>query len=723
MRPVRTILFPLAAYSPEWVSLRWALKAKRVARFMDLPAATFIAMGQRREEELARKREEAQGKEAREGDDDEGPEEPVEETDTSRYLDDPYTAIAKLSGDPDHDTWWERQFEHLLEPESYRDSALEFGKQLREVEGDSRGDREETLIREAYMRRSIRQVLAEGHDPSRVVVVCGAFHASVLTEALEPMSDQDAQALPSVSAVQTMMPYSYLRLSSQAGYGAGNKAPRYFQLLWEDLVENKSTQRLPARFLSEVAVELRKRGQIRSSAEIIEAVRLAEGVASMRDGQTRPVLRDLCDAAMTLLGQGASEVVQRPLDQVCIGDAIGSVPDGVMQTSLQEDFHHQIKDLKLDAYLVDKKEKQVIKGAKGDPWLDLRRDRYAKTPANELLDLNRSIFLHRMVLLGIDFATDTTTESQRETSTYKEIWSASWTPGCEMALAENSLRGDSVEIASVNAMAEKIGACTTTADAATLVRQAVKCELPDATKAASSKLQALAISEGNLVAAAAADRELADLICGKEDLRVARIFHQEKEKAKSPLLLIPSEEEQVRQELARQLVDVTEQLFLRSVILLPGAVHCDDNAAREVATAMNDLYRVSSYGTEHFPGINVERFFQALLEVAEVGGSHPYLEGVACALLMESGQLSEDQLERVTSQRLSPGNDPENGAQFFEGLASRNRYALLARKDLWARLSSFIEDLDDGAFRRSVVALRRAFASFEDGEARRAGSA
>ena len=50
-RPVRSILFPLAEYSPEWVALTWALKKKRVARFIDLPAETFLGRSAPRPEE------------------------------------------------------------------------------------------------------------------------------------------------------------------------------------------------------------------------------------------------------------------------------------------------------------------------------------------------------------------------------------------------------------------------------------------------------------------------------------------------------------------------------------------------------------------------------------------------------------------------------------------------------------------------------------------------
>src|SRR3954454_22629095 len=43
-RPVRSILYPLAAYSPEWVALTWAVRGKADVRFIDLPAAVFLRM-------------------------------------------------------------------------------------------------------------------------------------------------------------------------------------------------------------------------------------------------------------------------------------------------------------------------------------------------------------------------------------------------------------------------------------------------------------------------------------------------------------------------------------------------------------------------------------------------------------------------------------------------------------------------------------------------------
>src|SRR5215210_569560 len=43
-RPVRSILYPLAEYSPEWVALTWGVRSKAAVRFIDLPAAVFLEL-------------------------------------------------------------------------------------------------------------------------------------------------------------------------------------------------------------------------------------------------------------------------------------------------------------------------------------------------------------------------------------------------------------------------------------------------------------------------------------------------------------------------------------------------------------------------------------------------------------------------------------------------------------------------------------------------------
>src|SRR5438309_1725103 len=108
----------------------------------------------------------------------------------------------------------------------------------------------------------------------------------------------------------TLMPYSFFKLSSQSGYGAGNHAPAYFEMVWNGFNENRASS-LATLFLTNVARELRVAGTFRSTAEVIDGVRLAETMASMKN--SLPTLRELQDAAVTLLGQGDPAVVRESL--------------------------------------------------------------------------------------------------------------------------------------------------------------------------------------------------------------------------------------------------------------------------------------------------------------------------------------------------------------------------------------------------------------------------
>src|SRR5204862_6188112 len=132
------------------------------------------------------------------------------------------------------------------------------------------------------------------------------------------------------SSELTLMPYAYFRRPSQSGYGAGYHAPAYFELLW-DTLQGEGLPDLPLEYLSRVARHLREHGTHRSTAEVIEGVRLARTLAAMHEGLA-PSLRDLRDAAVALIGHGEPATVSEALSQVDIGTAIGELPKGVSQT-------------------------------------------------------------------------------------------------------------------------------------------------------------------------------------------------------------------------------------------------------------------------------------------------------------------------------------------------------------------------------------------------------
>ena len=110
------------------------------------------------------------------------------------------------------------------------------------------------------------------------------------------------------------------------------------------------------------------------------------------------------------------------------------------------------------------------------------------------------------------------------------------------------------------------------------------------------------------------------------------------------------------------------------------------------------------------------RWLDLLTEVSDRDDLNTRCSGFAMAILLERGKADEELLAREVSRRLSTGVPAELGAGWFEGLAGKNRYALIARLSLWRQLDEYLSGLDDETFRRALVFLRRAFADFSPNE-------
>ena len=94
-RPVRSILYPLASYSPEWVALSWGMRNKADVRFIDLPASVFLELHHAAPPDL----EEEPAPQAQPP---AAAAKPQASDHTLAYLDDPWEEIARISGDPDY---------------------------------------------------------------------------------------------------------------------------------------------------------------------------------------------------------------------------------------------------------------------------------------------------------------------------------------------------------------------------------------------------------------------------------------------------------------------------------------------------------------------------------------------------------------------------------------------------------------------------------------------
>ncbi len=668
-QPIRTLVYPLASYSPEYQALLWAKENGAEVDFIDLPSDIFLGL-QEQEAEIRRGAGVGAGEHA-EGEADQSAADNPAARETRRSL---YERVAALAGEDDYDTYWERNYEHNDSDDGYRRASYEFGVALRELEEDLPRWRAENIVREAFMRRRIAETIAAGTKPEKIVAVVGAFHASVLSGDLPAMTDSELKKLRRRPSKLTLMPYSYFKLSSQSGYGAGNQAPHYFELLWRAL-QSHDLPALPMHYLTLVARNLREAGTHRSTAEVIEGVRLARTLSAMKNG-IAPTLADLRDAAVTLIGQGELSNIREALARVDIGTAIGTLPQGVSQTSIQADFERELSRLKLVKYRTTVRQ---------DVSLDLRENRRVKGEEAAFLDLHRSSFFHRLRVLEIGFASPARVKQQ--SANWAEVWQVQWTPESEIALVEAVLLGETVELATAFKFNQQLEKCHSIDAAAALVKDACQCGLLQSMEAARARLQALSAVSTEFVAIARATYQLS-LVAQYGDVRRF-----------DPTPLLP----------------LIEALFVQGSLALFAAAACANSAAKEMLVAVDELNRV---GLQFHDRVDEALWLRTLQQLADADDRNAVLSGYACGILLERGLIPSEALAREVSRRISPGVPADLGAGWFEGLAQRNRYGLLARQSLWQQLAEYISSLDEEQFRRALVFLRRAFGCFSPQEKR-----
>lgn len=634
--PVRTILYPFAEYSPEYQAVLWAVRCNRTFAFIDLPSSTFLALQKETEEpELA------------------APTQRREENSQEDRL----------------DSFWERNLEQQEDMEYYRQGAYEYGKQLRLLQNDTSEEAGRSRLRESYMCRRIAAVKKQ-YAKEDIVVVAGAFHIEGLIQG-KVMTAAQEKKLPALPCISTLMPYSYYRLSQRSGYGAGNQAPAYYEMVWRSLKQGNPMEAV-YEYLSTIAARERSGGNFASTAEVIEAVRLSMELARMKQSPY-PILEDLRDSAITCMGQGQFSKLALACAATEIGTKIGEVKSGDFRTAIQDDFYRLLDEYKLQDYKT--LETKFLS-------LDLRENIRVKSERLAWLDLNRSCFFNQLLTLGISFAKNQ--QKRQDNATWAESWSLQWTPEAEIQIAEASLKGDTIRQAAAFVLKEQLEQSSSVGMAARGIEQACECGMPEAIPGGVSVLQGLSQENVSVTEIAAALTPLSAII------RYGTIRHVD----------------------GTCLEPVVAQLFYRGCLLLPEASVCDDAMARTMTEAMTVFNEMTLY----HDFVNTDRWTEALYELARRDDLNTELSGYAASILLERGLLREEELEEMLAMRLSKGMPAQLGAGWFAGFSRRNHYALFARISLWRYLSEYVAELEDEAFKTALVCLRRAFCDFTAAE-------
>ena len=443
--------YPMLAYSPEYVALQTAQKISAVSCFIDLPHYSQLKPAIKDADNSDNANDPAQDNEIT----------PITTDDQLLTQSAFYQGLAKSAGYQSWDETWDSLFEFG----AYADNADVFRRELatfcaaaRLTTAEQTMQEDGTYAREAYMRHQIQQQLAQ-HDLAEkdAMVICGGFHLFM------DKQRNDFPQAPKGTIYNSLVPYSFFRLSELSGYRAGNRAPYYYQKYWLSR-QKKQSDTLITEYIVDVLKKARQKGEALSVADAIAIRQHSEMLAQLRH-RRMPILDDLYDAIMACCCKGNPATDGLPLseaiDHVNIGRKIGKVTDQVGQLPIVKDYYQCLHQLDLHALLNEEKTIQL------------------KLNLQENLDQQRSTFLHRLRFLKIPNIHHIEQHAALSATLFKEQWSLVWSPDIENKLLEENLYGDTIENAIMARLQESVARHTKQANVCCrLLYNAIIMQLP-----------------------------------------------------------------------------------------------------------------------------------------------------------------------------------------------------------------------------------------------------
>ncbi|MGV9664979.1 DUF5682 family protein [Nocardia niigatensis] len=649
--PAKAAFWPFANFSPEWVALRYAVDNGVTVGFCDLPASVALAA-----------------------------------TDETGDRTDPLAILAAAAGYDDAERWWDAIVESASDADIFtavNEAMAALREHAEHPDGEPAGQESDsedeplavesvritvdahTLRREAHMRQIMRKALKNG--ARRLAVVCGAWHAPALEGKLGPAAP-DARTLkgmPKSKATLTWVPWTHSRLASSSGYGAGITSPGWYHHLFTE------TEQPIARWLTKVAGTLRAHDLPVSSAHIIESVRLAETLATLRE---RPLagLSEVTEATRAVLCDGDETMLRLVSTELVVGEALGTVPEGTPTVPLEADLRAQIKTLRLKQQALER-----------TVDLDLRTDG----------GLARSRLLHRLRLLGIGWGR--LTDSQvRNIGTFRETWTLRWRPELAIAIVEASRWGTTLQSAAEAKILDTArDPDVTVGKVAAALEEALLADLGGATDGLIARLESVA----------ALDHDVTHLM------------------AALPGLLRIMRYGDVRGTDSVALTRVADSLLLRSCTGLPGAVTgLDTDASAALRTQIDAVHLALSARDDEWATGTWLSTLATLADRDEVNGG---IVGRAVRLLCDAERIDGAESGRRLSAALSVGRTAPDKAAWIDGFLGGRGLLLVHDRNLLSLIDDWLCGLDEAQFVATLPLLRRTFGAFESGERQAIGQA
>lgn len=629
--------YPLVGYSPEYLTLQTAQSIGAAVVFMDLPHHALLVPKTDRQ---------------------------LPEQDDDHLLFDSgfYHALALAAG---YRTWpeaWDSLFEVRTfdDHEHFRRELATFCAAARATTPAERIRNDGTLLRERFMLHTVRDTLRQRHlTPSDAMVVCGGFHLF-----LDRLDAEPPPTPPAGTLYTTVVPYSFFRVSELSGYAAGNRAPQFYQTVW-DLTRQGQADDVTIEHVVSVLKQARRAGEALSSADAIAATQHALMLARLR-GRPAPILDDLHDALITCCCKGNPQedgrLLLRALDQAGIGTRVGKVTPKLGRLPLVNDFYTQASDLDLG--------EAVHREGRVNLSLDKR----------EPLAARRSALLHRLTFLEVPLAVLAETPTNHVGTLFQEKWVLGWSPAIESALVERSTYGDTVESAAVARLRERLAEEGGHAgNVAQRLVEAINMDLPD------------------LVSRA-------EQVCGDAIDTDGRFLSLSQALGHLAILERYAAHRQLRQE---AVVALLERCFDRACFALAGAIALPDDQHADLMTALLTLGELVQRGRQ---GLDRALFVEQVRQASR-DSPIPYLRGAFLGTLVELRDEPPDKLAaEVSGLARAPVEQMVTAGDFLAGVLAVSRTSILLGADaLVGAIDELLRAAEWPPFLTLLPRLRAAF--------------
>jgi hypothetical protein len=642
--PQQAVFYPFTDYSPEWNAIKYGLKHKIPIRFIDMPLAHSLASKETSADENF-DHETAQ---------DTIPSIVTEDTEEIIKRN-PIAYLAEIAGFDDAEEWWEHQFEIANHATEVFDAIATSMTALRDHLPQKADERE--AIREAFMRKAIRTAQKEMY--ADIAVVCGAWHVPALSN-MPKQKDDDAviKNLPKTKVETTWIPWTNDRLSFESGYGAGLESPGWYHHVWHHPKDNGAI------WLAHTARIFREHQIDISSAHIIESVRLSNALVGLRSLQ-RPGLKEHNESTQAVMCMGDAILMKLIHKELIVGKRLGQVPEGTPQVPIHRSFDESIKKFRFKISNDEKLQK-----------LDLREES----------DLQKSIFLHRLLLLDVPWGK---LQYSRGKGTFKEEWILRWYPELTIQLLEKAPWGNTIELASNQYLIHCVENCQRLDEVTKLVQQAIPAELKDSIQFAMERMDALAASTSDTSILMDAFIPLAQIS------RYGNVRNTDMETIQLILTAI----------------------FYRIVAgLTLSCIGIDDQQAVMTADKIKEMHQaIILLEDEELKKswINIIHKTSATTQAA------PLIQGYCHKLLYDVKEVDHETTATAFSKALSINNEPEFSANWLEGFLKDAATILILDDAIWNIVNNWLSALDEAVFLQVIPLLRRTFAVFNNVEKRK----